>query len=377
MNLFQKSIHKELYKNFGGTTVILFTIVMTIMLIRILGQASKGQANPSDVILLISLNGIGNAAPILTLSLFITIVYTFSRMYLESEMVIWFSSGLSLSKFLKPLWNFCWPVVLMISLLAVIAWPWSNQQTQYLKERFEKRSDIERVAPGQFQESANKQMVFFIEKKKTINDEASSVFISKLESDIETITTARSGAIEWLDSDKFLSLKNGQQIVLNHVTGEYKYTEFENLQYWLDPVGNLSLSGVQSQMMSTIELIKSDQNINKGELFWRTGLFIAAINLALLAVQLASVNPRVGRSYSLAMALFCFMGYYNTLTIGKRLIADGTVSFFSMMLIVHGTASMIVIIWYLHTEFNLHWRRFVGSPGRTNPPSIKGALTNL
>ncbi|NBO42933.1 MAG: LPS export ABC transporter permease LptF, partial [Betaproteobacteria bacterium] len=53
MTIFQKSIHKELLRNFGGSTVILFTIVMTIMLIRILGQASKGQADPSEVILLI------------------------------------------------------------------------------------------------------------------------------------------------------------------------------------------------------------------------------------------------------------------------------------------------------------------------------------
>jgi len=117
MTIFQKSIHKELLRNFGGSTVILFTIVMTIMLIRILGQASKGQADPSEVILLIALNGIGNAAPILTLSMFVSIVYTFSRMYLDSEMIIWFSSGLSLSKFLKPLWQFCWPGILVIALL--------------------------------------------------------------------------------------------------------------------------------------------------------------------------------------------------------------------------------------------------------------------
>jgi len=179
MTIFQKSIHKELLRNFGGSTVILFTIVMTIMLIRILGQASKGQADPSEVILLIALNGIGNAAPILTLSMFVSIVYTFSRMYLDSEMIIWFSSGLSLSKFLKPLWQFCWPGILVIALLAVFAWPWSNTQTQYLKDRFEKRSDIERVAPGQFQESASNQMVFFIEKKKNDNDVATSVSFQK------------------------------------------------------------------------------------------------------------------------------------------------------------------------------------------------------
>ena len=34
MNLFQKTIQKELLRNFSGSTVILFTIVMTIMLIK-------------------------------------------------------------------------------------------------------------------------------------------------------------------------------------------------------------------------------------------------------------------------------------------------------------------------------------------------------
>jgi lipopolysaccharide export system permease protein len=361
MTIFQKSIHKELLRNFGASTVILFTIVMTIMLIRILGQASKGQADPSEVILLIGLNGVGNAGPILTLSMFISIVSTFSRMYLDSEMIIWFSSGLSLSKFLKPLWQFCWPVILVIALLAVFAWPWSNTQTQYLKDRFEKRSDIERVAPGQFQESATDQMVFFIEKKKNDNDVATSVFISKIEGDLETITTAKSGNVEFSKTDKFLSLKQGQQTVLNHQTGEVRVTEFESFNFLLDPAKRQILTNLQSQMLSTLELLQSSERINLGELFWRLGLFIAAFNLALIAVQLASVNPRVGRSYSLAMAILCFMGYYNMLTIGKRLIADGTATFGGMMLTVHGTAIFIVIIWYLHTEFNLHWRRFVSS----------------
>ena len=362
MTIFQKSIHKELLRNFGGSTVILFTIVMTIMLIRILGQASKGKADPSEVILLIALNGIGNAGPILTLSMFVSIVYTFSRMYLDSEMIIWFSSGLSLSKFLKPLWQFCWPGILVIGLLAVFAWPWSNTQTQYLKDRFEKRSDIERVAPGQFQESASNQMVFFIEKKKNDNDIATSVFISKIDDDIETITTAKSGNVEFSKADKFLSLKQGQQTILNHTTGEVRLTEFESFNFLLDPAKRQILTKFQSQMLSTLELLQSSERINRGELFWRLGLFIAAFNLALLAVQLASVNPRVGRSYSLAMAMLCFMGYYNMLTIGKRLIADGTATFGGMMLAVHGTATLIVILWYLHTEFNLHWRRFVSSP---------------
>ena len=149
---------------------------------------------------------------------------------------------------------------------------------------------------------------------------------------------------------------------MDRKTGEVRLTEFESFNFLLDAGKRQILTNLQSQMLSTLELLQSSERINRGELFWRLGLLIAAINLALLAVQLASVNPRVGRSYSLAMAMLCFMGYYNMLTIGKRLIADGTASFGGMMLAVHGTAVLIVIIWYLHTEYNLHWRRFVASP---------------
>jgi len=362
MNLIQKSIKNELTRNFGGSTVILFTIVMTIMLIRILGQASKGQADPSEVILLIGLNGIGNAAPILILSLFISVVYTFSRMYLDSEMVIWFSSGISLSYFLKPLAKFSWPIIVAITLLSVGAWPWSNTQTQLLKNKFESRSDIERVAPGKFQESSSQGLVFFIEKKKQDDDLASSVFISKVEGETETITTAKAGIVEFISGEKYIALTKGQQTILNHSTGETRITEFDNFKYWINPIGKQILTGIQSQMLSTFDLIVSPDSINRGELFWRIGLILSAINLAMLAIQVSSMNPRVGRSYSLAMALLCFFGYNNMLNIGKRLIAEKTFTFGEMMLMLHGTASLIILIWYLHTEFNLSWRRFITSP---------------
>lgn len=362
MKTFQKSIQSELLKNFGGSTVILFTIVMTIMLIRILGLASKGRADPADVILLIGLNSIGNAAPILALSLFITVVYTFSRMYLDSEMVIWFSSGVSISRFLKPLLRFSWPIFIVIGLLLLFAWPWSNHQTQYLKEKFEKRGDIERVAPGQFQESISSGSVFFIEKNHDQNQLAKSVFISKKEGPIETLTTAKSGEVENLNGDRFLSLRQGQQTVINHQTGEIRVIEFENFKYLIDFGSRQFNFDSQSQMKSTLELLQENNKSNQGELFWRLGLLIAAIVLTLLALQLANVNPRTGKSYAIGVALLCFIGYYNFITVGKRLIADGTFTFPGMMMSVHGTAMTVVLILYLHSEYNLQWKRFFNLP---------------
>lgn len=362
MKFFQKSIERELLKNFSGATVILFTIVMTIMLIRILGMTSKGQANPSELVLLLGLNGIGNAAPILTLSLLMSIVYTFSRMYLDSEMVIWFSSGVSLSQFLKPVWRFCWPVLMAIALLLFFAWPWSNVQTQFLKERFEKRSDIERVTPGKFQESASSKMVFFIDKLKKNSGESTNVFVSKHDGNIETITTAKTGQIEFIDGIKFLSLAQGHQTSLDRENGAIRTISFESFKFKIENEDQYFFPEMHSQMLSTLDLIKNRSSINLGELYWRLSLFIAAVVLCLLGIQLASVNPRVGRSYSLAIAIFSFIIYFNTITVVKRLIASQSVGFYEMMISVHGTTLLILVLWFLHTEFNLHWRRFLPSP---------------
>src|SRR5690606_6529659 len=125
--LFQSSIRKELARNFGATLVVLITIVMTIVLIRTLGQASSGSISPQDVMLFMAYSAMGRLPTILTLSLFISMVSTLSRMYSDSEMVVWFSSGQGLAGFLRPLFHFAWPVLLVITLMAVFVWPWTNQ----------------------------------------------------------------------------------------------------------------------------------------------------------------------------------------------------------------------------------------------------------
>ena len=118
--LFHSSIRKELSRSFGATLVVLVTIVMTMMLIRTLGLAAKGSVNPSEVFLVMTYTVLGYMPTILSLSLFIAIVGTLSRMYRDSEMVIWFSSGRGLIDFLRPLFGFAWPILVLVGVPADI-----------------------------------------------------------------------------------------------------------------------------------------------------------------------------------------------------------------------------------------------------------------
>ena len=71
--LFHSSLRKELSRSFGATLVVLVTIVMTMMLIRTLGLASKGSVNPSEVFLVMAYTVLGYMPTILSLSLFVAI----------------------------------------------------------------------------------------------------------------------------------------------------------------------------------------------------------------------------------------------------------------------------------------------------------------
>jgi lipopolysaccharide export system permease protein len=171
--LFQSSLRKELARSFGATLVVLITIILTIVLIRTLGLAARGQADPQDVILLMAYATLGRLPTILSLSLFIAILSTLSRLYRDSEMVVWFASGRGLGSFLLPVLRFSWPTLLVIALSALWLWPWTNEKTQDMRNRYQQRSDLDRIAPGQFQESSDGSRVFFIDRnsqEKSGND---------------------------------------------------------------------------------------------------------------------------------------------------------------------------------------------------------------
>ena len=86
------------------------------------------------------------------------------------------------------------------------------------------------------------------------------------------------------------------------------------------------------------------------------GLGLAAINLVLLALAVSAINPRVGRSYHLGMALFIFIAYYNMLNVGQSWIASGRVPFASFLVALHGGVFFLAIGWLYARHMNWSWR---------------------
>lgn len=343
--LFHSTVRKELARSFGASLVVLVTIIVTMTLIRTLSLASRGSVNPEEVMMVMGYTVLGYLPTVLTLSLFIAIVGTLSRMYRDSEMVIWFSAGRGLASLVRPLFSFAWPILMVTALLGLVIWPWANQQTQELKERYGRRGDLERVAPGQFQESANGRRVFFLDKDTPDNKSGKNIFISSVERDKETVTSARSGHVETIGDDQFLLLYNGQRLE-NSLKGEgLRISEFE--VHGTRVTNNSLIPGenTPAKARSTLSLMTNPTPVNLGELAWRLGIALAGLNFVMLAVTVSSVNPRVGRSGNLVFALFAFTVYYNLLNLGQNWISNERVPFLSFLLAVHGGTFCLTSLW--------------------------------
>lgn len=365
--LFHSSLRKELSRSFGATLVVLVTVVMTMTLIRTLGQASRGSFNPSDVTLVMGYTVLAYTPTLLSMSLFIAIIATLSRMYRDSEMVIWFCSGKGLSALISPLMRFSWPIFAVIAALALLVLPWTNQRIDDLKSQYEKRGDLERIEPGQFQESANGARVFFVEKNTQGQQSGTNVFIATTENGKETVTSARSGRIDQLPQGRFLILKNGQRLETVTKTNDLKVSEFAEYgtQITSDPLPGADTAFVNTY--TTLALFKQPTAAALGELSWRIGLILVAINFVIIGIATSSVNPRVGKSLNLVFSLFAFVIYFNLLSLGQSWIASSKMSFTTYMLGLHGGVFVLAALWLAKGHNNWQWQSLFG----TRPAAVK------
>lgn len=343
--LFHSSVRKELARSFGATLVVLVTVVMTMTLIRTLGEASRGTFDPADVLIIMGYTVLSDLPTILSMSLFIAVLSVLTRMYRDSEMVIWFGGGIGLTALLKPLYRFAWPILVIILALAFFILPWAFGRIEDLRDKYEKRGDIARIEPGQFQESANGDRVFFIEKDNIGKQYGSNVFIATKERDKETITSARSGKIEVIGGDKFLILEHGQRLEQSIGKPDMTVSVFELYGARVGADDASQRTHTPTASMATLDLIKTPIPRHLAELTWRIGLTLAAFNFVVIGLAAAGANPRMGRSGNLGLAFLAFVTYFNLLLLGKSWIEVGAVNFGVYLLALHGGSLALGLLW--------------------------------
>jgi lipopolysaccharide export system permease protein len=354
--IFQRALRRELVSTAGAVFTTLFTVTITVTLIKILGLAAGGKVASQDVIALIGFAALNLLPVILILTSFISVLLVVTRSYQDSEMVVWFASGLSLSRWIKPVMSFGLPIVVLTAVLGFYGTPWANRQSAEFRERFEKREDIARVSPGQFQESSSSNRVFFVEGITGDASKVRNVFVNTMQKGSDSIVVAREGTVE-VDArgDKFLVMSNGRRYDGVATEKEFRLMEFERYGVLVSRQSETVAGARSARALPTEALLANRTNFNMGELLWRASLPLMALLLMLLAIPLGFVNPRGGRSANLLIALLVFVFYSNMVSVFQASVVQGRLSFVTALWPVHLFAVLLVVMLF-------SWRLMVNSP---------------
>ena len=353
--IFQRALRRELLSTAGAVFTTLFSITITVMLIRILGQAAGGKVASQDVVALLGFSALNYLPIILILTGFISVLLVLTRTYQDSEMVVWFASGMSLTGWIRPVLTLGTPLVLLIAALSLVVTPWANRQSAEFRVRFEQREDVSRVSPGRFQESSSADRVFFVEGLAEDVTNVKNVFINSVRDGKSTVIVAREGTTE-VDArgDKFLVLKNGRRYDGTPSEPEFQLMEFERYGVLINSQAQSTTATSSARALPLGLLIANPIPQNRGELLWRVALPVMGLLLMLLAIPLGFVNPRGGRSANLLLALLVFIVYSNMVSVAQAAVAQGKIALMLGWWPLHAAGAAMVV-------FLFSWRILMNS----------------
>ncbi|HBI83546.1 LPS export ABC transporter permease LptF [Orrella sp. NBD-18] len=368
MNLFKKSVISETLSHFSVVVSTLIVIWLSVILVRLIGEAAAGRIGVDIVVGLAIFTTLAALPTILTVSLFIGVLTTISRNYRESEMVVWFASGMSLLNLINPVLRVAVPIMIAIAGLTLYVTPWANRQIEDYRARFEMRSDVSKITPGQFFETEGGKRVVFTESSETDDTSLGQVFMRILDQQWLIVVTATSAHTEIMpNGDRFLVLEKGYRYDLKPGTAEMKLAEFDAFGVRIERKdGEESMNQARNKALAnrrarpTMLLIGDSENGSWGQIMWRIAIPLAALNLALLAIPIGAVNPRMGRSGNLLIAGLVAMLYLNLINISQGWIIHGKLPFSIGVWLVH-------ILFAIVTAILLWWRMRVKKP---KPPVV-------
>ena len=346
--IFLRTLLREFANLAVAVFLSLFLISLTTRLIRLLGQAAGGKIPSDAVVAFLGFSALSLLPVLLSLTLFITVLLALNRAWRDSEMVIWFNSGLSLAAWMRPVLIFAAPLVFLIALLSVFISPWSAQMSEHYRSRVDSRDDISRVEPGAFGESRKKGRVFFVESVAGDKTSVQNVFVNSTQHRRTGVMMSERGFTEVApNGDRFLVLLSGRRYEGTPGESDFRLMEFDRYATRVDTKEGDEPEATHKSL-PTLELIENPTRANLGELLWRIGMPLSALILAMLAIPMSFVNPRAGRSVNLLFALLTYMVYLNLLSVSQARVAQGKLAFSTGWWLVH--AVMLVVLLALFAQ---------------------------
>lgn len=359
--IFRRALLRELTTNAIYVFVVLVAILVTQFLIKLIGAASAGSLPTDGLIPLVGFRLISQLPPLIVIAMFVSILLTLSRGWRDSEMAIWMSSGQSLLSWVRPVLTFALPMLVIAMVLSTVLSPWAERRSIEYRRILEARDELSVLAPGLFQELRKTKQVYFVEGVNLIDGTIKNVFVFADDPNGQWLVRALQGFLyQDKTGDRYVILEKGNRV--KHTSAqagpnEYEFASFD--RYGIRMTGNeVKDDPLEERAKDTIALLQEGTPSGLGQVFYRLSVPIAGIALALLAIPLAYVNPRLGRSINLIIAILLLMISLNVMNIIQAQVDQQRIGLIAALLVFHLSLAAIVagVFYYRYRGAVFIWR---------------------
>lgn len=338
----------------GAALLALAGIILVTQMVRILGRAALGDVDNEAVLPFIAFGLLNYLPVLLSLALFLGVFLTLSRIWQDSEMVVWQGAGLGPLSWLVPVLRFAIPGAFIIAALSLVVSPWVAQKRAEYKQLLSVRDESHSLIPGVFIESGDGNRVFFVEGISKQDGVVENIFIQSVQNGRHGVIVARGGHVASAENgDRFLTLTSGRRYEGAPGSADYRMMEFERYAVRLEP-SVIEAYADSPRATRTTDLLGNSSPAYRAEWVWRLGYPISALLLAIFAIPASHLNPRAGRSLNVIFAMLVYTAYYNLIGLSEAWVSQQTLSATASMLLVHGSMAGL-LAW-------LFWRQTRGFP---------------
>ena len=330
--LYKTKLNKELFYTAIATILILTGVVVAQRIVYVFRLAAKGIIPNDTIDTILVFNLLKHLPLLLSITLFLTILMALSRWYKDSEMIVWLSSGLSLSKLVKPIIYFSIPTILLIGFLSLLVSPWAVQKVEEYKNGLKTRDEFLAISPGIFKESKSDNRILYVEGFSELGNTVNNVFIQSYQNGkLGVMVSSKGKRYTNEKGENYIVLLDGKRYEGGRETEEFTTVKYKEYGILIEKdIPSLSAASARVSKMEakkTIELIGNLSNKKfQAEFLWRLSLPISTFILILIAIPLSFNNPRSGRSINIIAAILLFVIYNNAISISNSLIATGQLS---------------------------------------------------
>lgn len=322
---------KEVLWAFLAISGILLLIALSNRFAVYLAKAATGELPLSLVLRLVWLYTPELLSFVIPLSFYLALLFAFGRLYADSEMIVLSASGFG--------WRYLSRLTLTLSVFVMIAVAfltfWLVPKIASFREKAMNQGEalavIQSVLPGRFQSLEDGRLVFYLEDITSKDKTLKGIFIAEQPKTVDNnkkgwaLVTAKEAQVNQSSDKKdfYLVLKEGYRYQGTPGSADYTVVQFKEYGRAIKEETNSTASLAGFKLKSSKELLQSNDLDDVAELQWRLSIPLSLPILALLALPLASVQPRQGRYAKFLPAILIYIVYFNLFTLSKRWIVAG------------------------------------------------------